>query len=171
MSGLGTIAERVSAAAPHPLVAVLLTPEGFAMLASALDSAGLPTDDISAPGRCFYRFEAPSGAVLGYGGFEIYGVDVLLRSIVVLPQFRGTGTGCRVVNALIEIAREKGARKAYLLTTSAMGFFESLGFNRIERSEAPSSILNSEQAKTVCPSSAALFIKNLETWPSERGPQ
>jgi N-acetylglutamate synthase-like GNAT family acetyltransferase len=141
------------------------------MLTSALESAGLPIHDVTAPGRCFYRFEAPSGAVVGYGGFEIYEAEVLLRSIVVLPYFRGIGFGRRAVHNLIEVAREKGARRAYLLTTSAVGFFERFGFNRIERNEAPSSILNSEQATTVCPSSAALLMKNLETWPSERGLQ
>jgi N-acetylglutamate synthase-like GNAT family acetyltransferase len=133
-----------------------------------LDSAGLPIDDVAAPRRHFYSFEAPSGAVVGYGGFEIYEEAVLLRSIVVLPHFRGRGSGRRAVDTLIEIAREKGARTAYLLTTSAMGFFETLGFSRIERDEAPSSILNSEQARKLCPGSAALFRRNLEIWPSER---
>jgi arsenate reductase len=52
-----------------------------------------------------------------------------------------------------------------------MGFFERLGFNRIERNEAPFAILNSEQAKGVCPGSAALLMRNLETLPTERGPQ
>jgi arsenate reductase len=165
MSGLGTIAERVNAPATHPLVAVSLLPEGLALLTSALASAGLPTDDVTAQGRCFYKFVAPSGTVVGYGGFEIYGAEVLLRSIAVLPSFRGTGAGRSAVHALIEIAREKGARRAYLLTTSAAGFFERLGFNRIERNEAPASILNSEQAQNVCPGSAALLMRNLENWP------
>ncbi len=160
-----------SAGVPSPLAAVSLAPEELPMLTRALDSAGLPTGDVAGPGRHFYRFEAPSGAVIGYGGFEIYGAEVLLRSIAVLPHWRGTGSGRRLVHTLLEIAWERGARTAYLLTTSAIGFFESLGFNRIERNEAPSSILNSEQAKSVCPASATLLMRNLEPCPSETGPQ
>jgi hypothetical protein len=88
MSGLGTAAKSVSATAPCPLVAVSLAPEELTMLTSALDSAGLPIDDVTAPGRHFYSFEAPSGAVIGYGGFEIYEAEVLLRSILGYGLFR-----------------------------------------------------------------------------------
>jgi arsenate reductase len=109
--------------------------------------------------------------VVGYGGFEIYGAEVLLRSIVILPQFRGSGRGRRAVHTLIEIAHEHGAKRAYLLTTSAVSFFESLGFNRIERNDAPASILNSEQTKRVCPGSAVLLMRDLEIRPTEMGPQ
>jgi N-acetylglutamate synthase-like GNAT family acetyltransferase len=136
-----------------------------------LESAGLPTDDVTAAGRHFYRFEAASGVVVGYGGVEIYGAEILLRSIVVLPPWRGTGAGHKVVHTILEIARERGAEAAYLLTTSAAGFFERLGFNRIERNEAPSSILNSEQAAGICPGSAALLVRNLEPLPSKERAQ
>lgn len=57
-------------------------PEPTADLIAALESAGLPTDDLSEPGRCFYRFEDGEG-LIGYGGLERVGPDALIRSIVV----------------------------------------------------------------------------------------
>jgi len=49
---------------------------------------------------------------------------------------------------------------AYLLTTTAETSFEHEGFVRIERRDAPASILGSKQATTIC-STAALLTRTL----------
>jgi len=54
-----------------------------------------------------------------------------------------------------------GAARAYLLTTSAALFFESLGFCRIDRAVAPEAILRTRQSASLCPASAILMVKEL----------
>jgi N-acetylglutamate synthase-like GNAT family acetyltransferase len=125
----------------------------------ALVAADLPVDDLADAGRAFLRFEK-AGRVVGYGGFELHGEHALIRSIVVLPEVRGTGAGRRIAEAVIAEAGRQGARDAYLLTTSAAAFFSHLGFSVIDRAAAPVSILGTRQATTIC-SSAALLSRRI----------
>jgi N-acetylglutamate synthase-like GNAT family acetyltransferase len=126
-------------------------------LLAALAAADLPTGDIADPGRAFFRVER-DGLVLGYGGFELYGEDALLRSVVVPPARRGQGHGRAVAEAMLGEIGAAGGKRAYLLTTSATGFFEHLGFVRIERGTAPAAILATRQAASIC-TSADLLTK------------
>lgn len=57
-------------------------------LRAALDAAALPSDDLAEHGRTFFRFD-DEGEMIGFGGIESCGDDVLLRSIVMLPEARG----------------------------------------------------------------------------------
>jgi N-acetylglutamate synthase-like GNAT family acetyltransferase len=118
-------------------------------LRAALTDANLPTEDLLNGGRSFFRFEQ-GGEPVGYGGYELYGENALLRSVVVVPQMRGKGFGRAVAEALLARARAAGARHAYLLTTSAEDFFTHAGFARIERTEAPPAILATRQAASIC---------------------
>lgn len=124
-------------------------------LRDALVAADLPTEDLAEPGRSFFRFDR-DGDVVGFGGFELYGPDALLRSVVVVPERRGTGVGTDVSQQLIALAREAGAEQVYLLTTSAAGFFRRLGFAQVDRIEAPAAILSTQQATTICSTAAML---------------
>jgi len=124
-------------------------------LAAALAGAGLPTEDLEGGGRSFFAFE-DNGRPVGFGGFELYGEDALLRSIVVLHEARGKGYGRAVTEAVLARAHQAGARTAYLLTTTAQAFFEHDGFKRIERAAAPASILATTQATTICATAALL---------------
>jgi N-acetylglutamate synthase-like GNAT family acetyltransferase len=130
-------------------------------LIAALEAADLPTEDLGDGGRAFFAFEE-DGKLVGFGGFELYGEDVLLRSVVVLPEVRGKGHGRAVTEAVLARAREAGARNAYLLTTTAESFFEHGGFARIERVAAPASILATKQAATIC-STATLLTRSIAT--------
>ena len=55
-------------------------------LAELLAANGLPTDDLTAPGRRFWRVVDAEG-LLGYGGLESYGADGLLAP----SSFRSSG--------------------------------------------------------------------------------
>ena len=118
-------------------------------LVASLLAANLPVDDIGDPGRSFFRVE-DDGRVLGYGGFELYGEDALLRSIVVPAANRGQGHGRAITDAMLREIDNAGGRRVYLLTTSATVFFEHLGFRRIVRDAAPPAILATRQASTIC---------------------
>lgn len=61
---------------------------------AALVAADLPIDDLDERGRRYYRCTS-GGETVGYGGYELYGDDAFLRSIVVLPDYRGDRFGRR----------------------------------------------------------------------------
>ena len=126
----------------------------------ALTAERLPTDDLAEPGRVFLQVEQ-DGQTVGFGGYELHGEDALLRSVVVLPALRGRGLGHDVAESVLRQAAQAGARRVYLLTTSAAPFFERLGFSRSERAAAPESIRSTRQATSLCPSSAALMVRLL----------
>ncbi|MGX1693450.1 arsenic resistance N-acetyltransferase ArsN2 [Brevundimonas naejangsanensis] len=135
-------------------------PEPTADLITALESAGLPTDDLSEPGRRFYRFEDGEG-LIGYGGLERVGPDALIRSIVVPDRRRGGGHGGVILSWLEAEAAGQGADGLYLLATSAAPFFRRHGYSVALRSTAPSAIAASRQFSGLCPASAAFMFKEL----------
>jgi N-acetylglutamate synthase-like GNAT family acetyltransferase len=124
-----------------------------------LGAAALPLEDLGVSNGHFFRFER-NGVLAGFGGFEPYGGDALLRSVVVTPQMRGTGAGREIAEALTDEMRAAGIGNAYLLTTTAEDFFKHLGFAEIPRAEAPAAILETPQATTIC-RSAAMLSKRL----------
>lgn len=117
-------------------------------LAKALREAGLPTEDLRSSSGRFYSFRTLGGTLVGYGGFEVNGRDVLLRSLLVLPSARGRGIGRNLVLQLMSRAFDAGGRTAWLLTSSAPAFFERLGFVATGREAAPQALLPSPQAET-----------------------
>ena len=129
-------------------------------LRAALDAAHLPTDDIAEPGRRFFRYD-DGGEPVGYGGYELHGEDALLRSVVVLPARRDKGVGRALAEAVLAEAAAAGARRAWLLTTTAEDFFAHRGFTRVGRNAAPQAILETRQAATIC-STAALLTRALD---------
>lgn len=78
----------------------------------------------------FWVAEAGGGRVAGCCGLEPYGEAGLLRSAVVVPEYRGTGLGARLTEAVISGAKERGIRDLYLFTLKADAFFEHMGFER-----------------------------------------
>ena len=142
-----------------PTTATPLTEKELPALAALLASEGLPNQDVTAAGRRFWRLSDPRGHV-GYGGLEVYGRDGLLRSVVVLPERRRKGMGRAVVEAIVREAEALGLDRLWLLTTGAAGFFERIGFERVERREAPPDIRNSAQFTGLCPASAVCLRRD-----------
>jgi amino-acid N-acetyltransferase len=62
-----------------------------------------------------------------------------------------------MAESLFQRAFEAGAHELYLLTDSAGGFFEKLGFEWVDRSTAPEVIRSTRQFPGMCCSSAAFF--------------
>ena len=131
-------------------------------LFEALVSAALPADDLAEPGRQFFAYDTLDGARVGYGGFELHGRHLLLRSIVVVPAARGRGIGAGILALLLRRGFDQGTRVSWLLTTTADGFFGKAGFTKIERSQAPDVILASRQASSLCPASASLLTRPIQ---------
>ena len=126
----------------------------------ALKSADLPADDIDLPGRTFFEFSR-DGETVGWGGFETHGTDGLLRSMVVDPAYRSKGVGAEVLRVIEAIGAEQGIARFHLLTTTASGFFEQLGYAVNQRDSAPPLISQTEQFRRLCPGSACYMCKAL----------
>ena len=129
-------------------------------LRDALAAERLPVDDLAEGGRTFFRVRE-GAETLGFGGYEVYGESALIRSLVVLPEARKRGIGTAVAEQIFDHARKEGARRAYLLTESAGGFFAQLGFQPLPREQAPAEILATRQAAGLCPASAVLLVRDL----------
>lgn len=155
------------------VIATRLDPAELGAMIAWLEAARLPTDDVVAQGRIFYRFDAaaPGGvakaettrapAPLGFGGLEGSGADRLLRSVVVAPERRGSGVGAALVAALEEAARGDGAQRLHLLTTTAARFFATHGYRPADRGAAPAAIAASREFTALCPASATYMVKTL----------
>lgn len=130
-------------------------------LVASLQAANLPTDDLAEPGRTFFAYETLNGRPVGFGGYELQGEHVLIRSVVVSPEVRGTRVGRNILPLLLFRAHQAGAKRAWLLTTSAPDFFSRAGFKAVERAEAPTAILATRQAASLCPASAVLMTREI----------
>lgn len=131
------------------------TPGTDISLQQALSDAGLPTDDVEEPGRVFFRALAANGETIGFSGIERCGDDVLLRSLVVLPEHRGEAFGVLITEETLNAAGTYSS--AFLVTTTAARLFEKLGFVPVERSTVPRTVLSTRQLSGICPSSATIM--------------
>jgi amino-acid N-acetyltransferase len=67
---------------------------------------------------------------------------------------QGSSIGRAIVEDRIEWARGRGLASLYLLTETAPGFFERLGFERVERASLPKAVQASSEFSRVCPDTA-----------------
>ncbi len=103
-----------------------------------------------------------NGKLVGCAAVEIYGSAGLLRSVAVSEERRGEGLGQRLTEAALELARKRGVRNIYLLTTTASHFFPRFGFTAIPRSELDQALAQSEELRGACPASALAMRATLD---------
>ena len=99
--------------------------------------------------------------IIGVAGMELYPPDGLLRSVAVEQSKRHSGIGAELCADLLEKARLWGISNVYLLTTTAADFFHKLGFEKIDRDNAPKSIQLTEEFSNLCPASATCMMKTV----------
>lgn len=131
-----------------------------AALRALLDEHQLPIAGLSdhLPTMLVARLD---GAVVGSAGLEMYTDGALLRSVAVTRDYQGQHLGRDLTAAAIDLARTMGAPAIYLLTTTAEGYFPKFGFERIQRSDVPSSVQASVEFTSACPASAVVMRKAL----------
>jgi amino-acid N-acetyltransferase len=125
-----------------------------------LQLESLPSSDVTEEALSHFLVCRDRIGVVGVVGLEVYGQFALLRSLVVSSERRGCGLGRRLVGAVEDTARASGVTALYLLTTNAAEFFESFGFRRIDRAEAPVQIRATSQFEHLCPATAILMVKS-----------
>lgn len=132
-------------------------PDLIAMLAQA----DLPTEDLAEADIRLFRF-SEAGQTVGFIGWEtVEGTQVLLRSAVVAPAWRGQGNGRQMILWALTRLAELGMSDVWLLTTSMEELAQRLGFTRTDRTLAPTGIRRSRQFSRLCPSTAVLLHKRL----------
>ena len=127
-----------------------------------LRQAALPNEDLPVSLVNFVAAMS-NGELIGVAGIETYGNNGLLRSVVVKPEYRNKGIAGQLIAAIEEMALAKGIDQLVLLTETAAAYFESRGFKRINRDEAPETIKTSSEFSHVCPVSAIVLAKPLIT--------
>jgi amino-acid N-acetyltransferase len=101
------------------------------------------------------------GQVVAAAAVESFGAVGLLRSVVVVPELRGTGLGRQIVEAAAALAGGLGIDRLYLLTETAADWFPRLGYKTIERSAVPPALQQSVEFTTACATTAVAMTRRL----------
>ena len=126
-----------------------------------LEADGLPTRDLETAAPHFVVACDDEGRILAAGALQPFAGSALLRSLVVVPEARGAGLGRRIVQDLERVARAAHVQELILLTQTAERFFTRQGFHVIDRQTAPQDVQQSEEFRSLCPSSAVCMAKSL----------
>ncbi len=136
------------------------TPADEPAVSALLASCGLPHVDV-APHLRHFTIARDGSRVVGVIGLEVHGADGLLRSLAVAPDRRGQGVARRLYATLIRDARRLGITRLFLLTTSAQGFFEMLGFRAVKREAVPDAIRATGEFRQLCPETAECMMRSM----------
>ena len=126
-----------------------------------LSAHHLPTADLGDGSRARLFGCIDDGRLLGVVGLEFFDGSALLRSLAVPEDGRGSGLGGALVAHAERTAAGQGVEAVYLLTETAEGFFERLGYRRVDRTDAPPAIATTTQFSSLCPASSAFMAKSL----------
>jgi len=132
-------------------------------VAEILLENNLPIDDLSELNLENFFGCGDETKLKGVVGLEIFGTDGLLRSLAVSKEARGLGCGKALVAKIEEHARFNGIRNLYLLTQTAEVFFSNLGYEEINREIVSEPIKHTREFSDLCPDSATVMRKSLET--------
>jgi amino-acid N-acetyltransferase len=79
-----------------------------------------------------FRVAELGGRVVGCGALHVMWEDLAeIRTLAVLPETKGAGVGSRLLEALVDDARELGVQRLFCLTFE-VDFFRRHGFEPIE---------------------------------------
>jgi amino-acid N-acetyltransferase len=139
---------------------VTATAEMSAGVREVLLAAGLPSADVAVESGNFV-VAIEGDTIVGTIGLEPCGGWGLLRSLAVAPERRTAGIGRRLCERVFARAGELQLQGLYLLTTTADGYFQRLGFELVERSQVPEEIRQTAEFTSICPASARVFRRGV----------
>jgi amino-acid N-acetyltransferase len=126
-----------------------------------LDGAGLPRAGVTTNFPQFLVARAGHD-IVGAVGLERYGRAALLRSLVVAPSHRGQGMGAALTRRALEVARAEDVERVFLLTITAVEFFQRLGFRTVARDEIDPAVHASGEFVAASCQSAVAMRQDLE---------
>lgn len=97
----------------------------------------------------------------GMAALEIYDTEALLRSVAIDTDLHKKGLGTQLIGEIIKESHKLNLSKLFILTETAEGFFNKLGFVPTDRNTVPSSIQQSPEFKHICPASAVCMSYKL----------
>jgi N-acetylglutamate synthase-like GNAT family acetyltransferase len=133
--------------------------QDLAAIEALLVSASLPLDGLTDQFPSGYVIARAGNIVIGAAGLELYGANALLRSVVVLRDFRSQGVASALVENRMTAARKLGVTSVFLLTTTAADYFSRHGFEPTAREVAPLPLAASPEFAHACPASAACLAR------------
>ncbi len=136
------------------------TAEDLPAVEALLGAAGLPLDGVADAFRSGV-VARDGGRIVGCAAVELYGGAALVRSVAVDEARRGQGLGARLVAGVEALARDGGAREAYLLTETAEGWFPRFGYAAISRAEAAPAIGASVEFTSACMETCSALRRSL----------
>jgi amino-acid N-acetyltransferase len=128
---------------------------------SLLEQFKLPVEDVQSQLENFILLKTQD-QVIGCAGLEIYSNVALIRSVVIHSDWQGKGLGKRLVEYMINRAHEEGVEQVYLLTETAVNYFEKIGFSSVTREEVDERIKKTREFSVLCPDSAVTMIRHLD---------
>ena len=134
------------------------SPEDLDTIKALLHAASLPTGGVEDQFPEAFVVVVQNDVVVGAGALERYGDVGLLRSVVIARTQTRRGLGTQLVRHLLRRAAEQHLEQVVLLTVTAFGFFERLGFVPASRDEAPEAVQVSPEFASICPASAAYLV-------------
>ncbi|MFI5162643.1 MAG: arsenic resistance N-acetyltransferase ArsN2, partial [Sphingobacteriales bacterium] len=127
-----------------------------------LESEKLPAFDLPEALENF-AVVVENDEVIGVAGLETYGNYGLLRSLAVLPGFRGNGVAGNLIRHVESLANAQGLNTIYLLTETALEYFKRKGYKQITRANIPAEVQRSSEFSYACPQSAIAMMKPITT--------
>ncbi|WP_375447235.1 arsenic resistance N-acetyltransferase ArsN2 [uncultured Fibrella sp.] len=136
------------------------TPADRPALIDLLTEVDLLTDDLPKElGTFTLAFD--NDKLVGTAGVEAFGPTGLLRSVAVLPAYQYQKIGRQLIDASVEQATNRGVETLYLITTTADGYFDRLGYSRVDRTNVPEPIAQTRQFSDLCPASSVVMKKDV----------
>jgi amino-acid N-acetyltransferase len=135
--------------------------ESFEAFRTLLKASSLPVDDLNFNKDLLVGY-FEGNILVGTGGLEVYGDYGLLRSLSVKLGIRGKSVGTNITEYLIDEAKRKKLKAIYLLTETARGFFQKMGFQDIPRDTVPEPLKASSEFSHICGNSAVAMVLDLK---------
>lgn len=135
-------------------------PDDGPAIVQLLSKSGLPIDGVLDHLGTAIVARA-EGHLVGCAALEVYADGALLRSLAVDDTVQGRGIGLRLTAAILDLASSLDIPAAYLLTTTADGFFPKFGFECIRREDAPPGVRSSIEFESACPATATVMRRVL----------
>jgi amino-acid N-acetyltransferase len=131
------------------------TAEDLERVRAIVERAGLTLAGLADPFPSAFVVVRTGAHLVGCAALERYEGSGLLRSVAVAERQRGRGIGAALVADRLRVARQAGLTDVYLLTATATGYFEHLGFVASARPDGSHRIARSPEFAGACPAFAA----------------
>ncbi|QQS50914.1 MAG: GNAT family N-acetyltransferase [Bacteroidota bacterium] len=139
---------------------ITLKSTDYKALKAILESNNLPFSDVGAEHQTFFG-ALNDKQLIGAIGVEKYGKSGLLRSLVVDHSFRSNQIASALYDELVEYCFYEKIEHLFLLTQTAIKYFERKGWQEINREKIPDKVKDSLEFSKLCPASATCMTINL----------